>query len=86
MKGQKRNRSLIFDEKGLRLFAKQLKAVRKRLGITQEELSNLSGLTLSQIARIETVRTNPTISTIFSICRGLKIQPEELFKGLDILQ
>ena len=48
-------------------------------GITQEELSYESGLTLSQIARIETMKINPTVSTIFRIARTLNINVAELF-------
>lgn len=78
------NRKLIFDEEGLRLFAETLKAVRKSKGITQEELSHKSGLTLSQIARIETVRINPTLSTVFRICRALEVEPVELFEQVTL--
>lgn len=53
--------------------------MRLKKGFTQEELSYESGLTLSQIARIETVKTNPTVSTIFKIARTLNINVSELF-------
>ena len=81
----KNERAYVFDELGLKSFVARLKKVRKKLGVTQEELSNKSGLTLSQIARIETIRVNPSLSTIFYICRGLGIQPSELFEDVDIL-
>ena len=55
------------------------KEIRSEKGITQEELSYRSELTLSQIARIETIKTNPTISTIFKIVRALEIPLKELF-------
>ena len=47
--------------------------------MTQEDLAYKSGLALSQIARIETARTNPTLSTIFSIARALEVDLKELF-------
>jgi transcriptional regulator with XRE-family HTH domain len=73
------SRKFIFDEEGLKLLAKRLKEIRSEKGITQEELSYRSELTLSQIARIETIKTNPTISTIFKIVRALEIPLKELF-------
>ena len=79
-----KERTLIFDEDGLRQFAANLKSMRKHKSVTQESLSDKSGLTLSQIARIETVRTNPTLSTIFAICRALDIPPKELFDGIKL--
>ena len=69
----------IFDEKGLREFAEHLKSVRIDKGFTQEKLAYESGLTLSQIAIIETATTNPTLSTIFKIARTMKVTLPELF-------
>jgi transcriptional regulator with XRE-family HTH domain len=68
-----------FDEEGLRLLSKRLKEIRLEKGISQEELAYRSELTLSQIARIETLKTNPTISTLFKIIRTLEIKPSHLF-------
>lgn len=78
-KPKKKKRTLIFDEEGLRKLAEQLKAVRKRQGFTQEALAYESELTLSQIARIETLKTNPTVSTIFRIARTLDVPVSDLF-------
>jgi transcriptional regulator with XRE-family HTH domain len=78
-KTKKKKRELIFDEEGLRKLAEQLKTVRKREGFTQEKLAYESDLALSQIARIETVQTNPTVSTIFKIARTLGVPVSDLF-------
>ncbi len=75
----KNKRVLIFDEQGISLLAKKLKEVRTKKGFTQEELAYESELTLSQIARIETMKTNPTVSTIFKIARTLDVNVGELF-------
>ena len=72
-------RTFTFDEEGLQLLAKRLKEIRAEKGISQEELAYRSELTLSQIARIETTKTNPTISTLFKIIRTLEISPSDLF-------
>ena len=69
----------IFNESGLKLFAQRLKEVRKLKNFTQEELAYQSGLTLSQIARIETARINPTLSTIFKIATTMDVKLVELF-------
>lgn len=79
MKKKLQKRVTIFDEKGLTAFAEQLKKVRKDYKITQEKLAEKAGLTLSQIARIETVKTNPSMSTIFIIVRALNISLSEFF-------
>lgn len=79
MKTNTENRTLIFDESSLKAFAKQLKKIRKEIGITQTQLAFESGLSLSQIARIETAKINPTLSTIFAIIKALDIPPCKMF-------
>ncbi len=78
-KATKSKRVLIFDEEGLKLLAKHLKKVRMAKGYSQEELAYESGMTLSQIARIETVKINPTVSTIFKLARTLQVPVSDLF-------
>lgn len=78
-KDDNKTRKLIFDQEGLELLAKRLKEIRSEKNISQEELAYRSEITLSQIARIETVRINPTVSTIFKIARALDVRPSELF-------
>ena len=79
MKKGKKKRKLIFDHKGVKAFAMQLKKVRKDVGITQSQLAFEAGISLSQIARIETARINPTLSTVFSIARALNVPLATLF-------
>ncbi|HEY1196515.1 helix-turn-helix transcriptional regulator [Flavobacterium sp.] len=74
-----KQRKLIFDQEGLELLAKRLKEIRAEKGLSQEELAYRSEITLSQIARIETVRINPTVSTIFKIARTLEVSLSEIF-------
>jgi len=76
---QQSDRKLIFDNEGISAFAVQLKNIRKREGLTQDQLAFESGLSLSQIARIETARINPTLSTVFAIARALNVTLPELF-------
>ena len=79
MKSNEENkRKLIFDEEGLKLLAQRLKQLRSEKKITQEELAYRSELTLSQIARIETVKINPTVSTMFRIAKALDVNITEL--------
>ena len=78
-KDETKSRKLIFDQEGLQLLAKRLKEIRSEKGLSQEELAYRSEITLSQIARIETVRINPTVSTIFKIARTLEVPLSELF-------
>ena len=76
---EKKNRKKIFDEDGVKVFAVQLIKIRINRGYTQSQLAFESGLSLSQIARIETARINPTLSTVFTLARTLDIPLKELF-------
>ena len=77
-KAKKKQRRFIRDEEGLKLLAERLKEVRSEKGFTQEQLANDANLSLSQIARIETSRINPTVSTIFQIARTLNVNAGDL--------
>jgi transcriptional regulator with XRE-family HTH domain len=76
---QQSYRTLIFDNEGVKAFALQLRKIRKREGYTQSQLSFESGITLSQIARIETAKINPTLSTVFTLARTLNVSLPDLF-------
>jgi transcriptional regulator with XRE-family HTH domain len=61
------------DEKVLKKFGRHLQKTRKSKGITQEDLAYRSNISLSQIARIETGRINPTLCTLVAIAKNLDI-------------
>ncbi|MFN8231285.1 MAG: helix-turn-helix transcriptional regulator [Bacteroidia bacterium] len=67
------------SEKILIHFGKHLKKMRAKKGVTQEELAYNSGISLSQIARIETGKINPTLCTLLEIAKYLKISKKEFF-------
>lgn len=77
---KKFTRTRIFDKKGVELLAIQLKKARISKDYTQRQLAFESGMSRSQIERIETARINPTVSTIFAIARILEIPLSELFQ------
>ena len=47
---------------------------RNELGLTQRELAALSGLPQSSIARMETMKTVPSIDTVLKIVNPLGLQ------------
>lgn len=66
------------NEKVLLQFGKHLKELRNLKKISQEELAYKSGISLSQIARIETGKINPTLCTILEIAKTLKVSQSEM--------
>jgi transcriptional regulator with XRE-family HTH domain len=66
------------DEKFLLAYGANLKKLRAQRNITQEELAYQSGISLSQIARMETGRINPTVCSLLAISRTLRISASHL--------
>ena len=60
-------------------FGNNLYVLRKRTGLTQEELANDADIPISQVGRIERGEVNTTISTAYVLSKALKIPVSELF-------
>ncbi len=56
----------------------KLRVVRERLFVTQEELSERTGISRATISRIESNLQEPRISTVRKLAGALGVQPEEL--------
>ena len=68
-----------FEKDDIAVFGKNLRRLRKARKLSMEKLANIAEIELSQIARIETGKTNPKLSTILIIARALEISPKDLF-------
>lgn len=67
--------------KDLPLIAKNIKKYRGKLGISQDKLSKLAGVTLHTLTKIETGSTpDPRIETLKKIARGLSVSVDDLLK------
>jgi transcriptional regulator with XRE-family HTH domain len=56
---------------------------RKKNGLSQEKLAEQADLHRTYISDLERGIRNPTITTIFTLCKALNITPAELFKGFE---
>lgn len=54
--------------------------IRKEKGLTQEKLSELSGLSQQYISDLERGKRNPTIVTIYELAMALGIEHMELVR------
>jgi transcriptional regulator with XRE-family HTH domain len=61
-----------------KFLAQRVKELRKRKGLSQEDLSENSGVSLRTIQRIENAETEPTGETLKRISNALNVVPEEL--------
>ena len=63
----------------LKILGKNIKFHRTQLGLTQEDVANLSGVYRSHLAGIETGSVNPSVKTVEKIARALNISVASLF-------
>lgn len=59
----------------------RIKQLRKDQNINGRTLAKLVNLDPSQISKIEKGTTNPSLSSLFEICKVLNITPAELFSN-----
>ena len=62
-----------------RLLGQRIRDIRTAKNLSMQALANMAEIELSQIARIETAKINPKVSTLFRIARALEISPSEFF-------
>jgi len=55
-----------------------IKAIRKRKGITQKALAEKTGLAVRTIQDFEYNKINPKLETLLKIADALQVQPDEL--------
>nr|WP_186462424.1 helix-turn-helix transcriptional regulator [Pedobacter suwonensis] len=67
------------DEDFIKKFGQKLKQVRENRGLSQEQLSLLTEVSQSQIARTELGQVNTSISHVSVYAKFLKVDPRELF-------
>lgn len=63
------------------IIGNKLKDLRKRCGLTQEELADRAQLSKGFISQVENDITSPSIATLVDILECLGTNPEEFFSG-----
>ncbi|MEI3606167.1 helix-turn-helix transcriptional regulator [Pseudogracilibacillus sp. SE30717A] len=57
----------------------KIKAIRKKLGITQEQLAKECGVVRQTINCIENDKYDPTLELAFKLSKTLRVKVDELF-------
>lgn len=70
------NHSLLIKQ----IIGKTIKALRIKRGLSQEDLAGLHEVDRAYISKIESGRSEPSVSKIFELCEALKIKPADFFK------
>ena len=61
----------------------KIKQVRKKQGISQEKLAEMTNMNLKTIIRVENAQCSPSIDTIIKIANVLNIKVTDLFETHD---
>jgi transcriptional regulator with XRE-family HTH domain len=59
-------------------LGKNLRAARRRLGLTQEEVAERSGVQAGEISRIERGKRDPKVSTMEKLATAVEVPPGRL--------
>lgn len=70
------------EEKLMKSFGKRVAQVRKSRGVTQQQLAESIGMSVVAVAYIETGKRWARLGTLNKIAKSLKVDIQELFKGL----
>ncbi len=65
------------------LFGQLLQEIRKKRGLSQEELGFESGYHRTYISLLERGLKNPSLKTVFQLARALKVRPSEMIQGIE---
>lgn len=70
------------ETKYLKAFGKRVAEIRRKRGLTQEQLAELADMTTLSLSYIEQGRRWPRLVTLHKLADHLKVPISELFKNL----
>jgi transcriptional regulator with XRE-family HTH domain len=65
-----------------KLVGENVKRIRQRKGLTQEQFANISGYSQQYISGLEKGRRNPTVITVFELATALGVSHMELLRPI----
>lgn len=64
-------------------FGENLRRVRRREGLSQEELARRASLHRTEIGKLENAERVPRIDTVIQLAGAMAVTPGELLEGID---
>jgi transcriptional regulator with XRE-family HTH domain len=56
----------------------KLREARERLGLTQEQVAQRSGVHATEVSRIEAGKRDPQVSTVRRLAKAVEVKPGQL--------
>ena len=66
----------------LEVFAQNVSQARKQKHLTQEEISDRSGIHVTEVSRIERGLRDPRVTTLVRLAKALEVDPAVLLRGV----
>ena len=63
------------------LLGRRIAYLRRRRGLTQEQLAERADVTNNYVSHIENCRSIPSLETVVKLCGALDVTPDELLLG-----
>lgn len=60
-----------------------LREARERLGLTQEQVAQRSGVHATEVSRIEAGKRDPQVSTVERLAEAVEVKPGQLLEPRD---
>lgn len=70
------------EQKLMKTFGKRVAEVRKSQGVTQQQLAEMTGMSVVAIAYIETGKRWARMGTLSKIANNLRVNISDLFSGM----
>lgn len=70
------------EQKLMKAFGKRVAEVRKSRGVTQQQLAEMTGMSVVAIAYIETGKRWARLGTLSKIAKHLKVNIDDLFRDI----
>lgn len=68
------------DDPGVGNLGKNLRAARKKLELTQEQVAQRSGVQAGEISRIERGQRDPQVSTVEKLAEAVEVKSGQLLE------
>ena len=65
------------------MFGTELRKLRRKAGLTQEEVAARAGVTREYVSMLESGKNSPTIDVFIRLCHAVGAYPAELIAQLD---
>ena len=66
------------EDCGMGALGTNLRATRERLGLTQEQVAQRSGVHSTEVSRIEAGKRDPKVSTLERLAKAVEVKPGRL--------